>query len=343
MNAKTQEAQRRKKAGIDHLIFFAPLRLCAFALNSGQRRRGRFIPMMLTIAALAATASSTPTAAARPADAPSASLKASGDALMRDKRYGEALAAYEAAAKSSPDPVLHYNRGRALQFLGRYPEALASLRRFQAEAPASVRARVPLLDEIVAEVRSHVAALRVRCNVAGARVLLGRQEIGLTPFVAPLPVDAGRATLEIVAEGYLPSSMEVDLKGDEAANDVEVTLVSRSHLGVLVIKSGVAGARAEVDGRSLGAAPAETPLEAGEHAVAATREGYGPVRTHVVIVAGERRELVLDPLAPTPLYKRWWLWTALGAVAAGAVVTVVAVKTERPPPIGTFSPGQVRF
>jgi hypothetical protein len=302
------------------------------------------LPALLLAAALAAATSCPRAAAARPTDMQtSAALKASGDAMMVEKRYEEALSAYEAAAKGSPDPALHYNRGRALQFLARYPEALASLRRFQTEAPAAVRARVPALGEIVAEVRARVARVRVRCDVPGARVLLARQEIARTPFDAPLAVNAGHATLEVVAEGYLSSSSEIDLAGDEALREIDVKLIPRSRIGILVIKSGLAGTLAAVDGRPLGMAPAEAPLEAGPHAVAATHEGYGPVRTQIVLTAGERKEIVLDPIAPTPLYKRWWLWTAVGVAATGAVVTAVALKTEKSPPIGTFSPGQVRF
>lgn len=305
-------------------------------------RRPSFPALVLALSTFAALAASAAPAAAGPQGA-GAALKASGDALMREKRYGEALAAYEAAAKSLPDPALHYNRGRALQFLGRHPESLTALRLFRAEAPASVRARVPTLDALIAEVRSHVALLRLGCEVKGARVLLGHQEIGRTPFAAPLAVNAGRATLEILADGYEPFSTQVDLAGDEAATFVEAKLVARQKIGVLVIRSGIPGTLAEVDGRAIGAMPAEASLRAGDHTVTATHEGYRPTSTRVVVVAGQRKELLLDPLPATPIYKQWWLWTALGVAAAGAVVTVVVVTTEKAPPVGTFSPGLVRF
>jgi hypothetical protein len=35
---------------------------------------------------------------------------------------------------------------------------------------------------------------------------------------------------------------------------------------------------------------------------------------------------------PAPVYKRWWFWTAIGAVAAGAAVGIVlATRTHTPP------------
>ena len=35
-----------------------------------------------------------------------------------------------------------------------------------------------------------------------------------------------------------------------------------------------------------------------------------------------------QPTEATPLYKRWWLWTGVGAVVAGAVVTSILVTTQ---------------
>src|SRR5262249_21776794 len=33
------------------------------------------------------------------------------------------------------------------------------------------------------------------------------------------------------------------------------------------------------------------------------------------------------PPESTPIYKRWWLWTAIGVVAVGAVVAAVALSS----------------
>lgn len=39
---------------------------------------------------------------------------------------------------------------------------------------------------------------------------------------------------------------------------------------------------------------------------------------------------VASPPPPTPVYKRWWFWTAIGVVAAGAVAGGVAYGVTRP-------------
>ena len=48
------------------------------------------------------------------------------------------------------------------------------------------------------------------------------------------------------------------------------------------------------------------------------------------------------PAAPAPVYKRWWFWTALGAVVAGAVITGVALSRPGPQPYqGSLDPHSI--
>ncbi len=285
----------------------------------------------------------TPPRPAPPMPTRTAKLKPQGDQAMIDKRYEDALAVYDAALTAEPDPVLFYNRGRALQFLARYPEALASLRRFRDEAPADVRGRVPTLGNVVAEVQAKVAILRVKTGASGARVLLAGRDLGAAPVTAPVPVSSGKARLEVLADGYLPYARDVNLPGDEALTEINVRLASRSTEGLVVVKSAVAGARVSIDDRAVGDVPAECALPAGTHKLRVEREGYDVAITQIIVTAGDRREVTVDPIPRPPLYARWWLWTAVGLAAAGAVVTGVALTTERKPPIGTFQPGIVRF
>jgi hypothetical protein len=253
-------------------------------------------PTCLVLAIALATA---PTGVAR-ADAPErdprvVELKKKGDALLDTKNYAEALTAYDEAYAIVPTATLLYNRGRALQFLGRFPEALDAIERFSTEAPAELRERVPGLQRLLAELRARIGALVVTSNVTGARVLVNEKQIGVTPFAAPVRVAAGHLSVEVFAEGYFPLRRELDLPG-AASRTIDFTLVPRE------------------------AAPAQ-----------------------VVIVAPERPERPAEAPASTPLYGRWWFWTAIGVVVVGGVVTYVALTTDRPTPTGDYSPGVVRF
>jgi hypothetical protein len=142
-----------------------------------------------------------------------ADLRRRGNEAMDARRFGEALALYRQAHSLSQDAALLYNQGRALEGLGRYAEALAQLEKFDAEAAPALKARVPGLARMLAEVRSHVAFVDVKSNVAGAHVNMQGNDVGTTPLATTLKLDPGRATLEIVAEGYEPYRREIDLEG----------------------------------------------------------------------------------------------------------------------------------
>ena len=49
------------------------------------------------------------------------------------------------------------------------------------------------------------------------------------------------------------------------------------------------------------------------------------------------------PPASVPLYKKWWFWTAIGVVAAAAVVTGFALSGDAKPYDGTLGPGVVQL
>ncbi len=66
------------------------------------------------------------------AAAEAALLKQQGDALMDALDYPGALRKYEEAYAKHADAALLYNQGRALELMGRFPEALDLLRRFDA-------------------------------------------------------------------------------------------------------------------------------------------------------------------------------------------------------------------
>jgi hypothetical protein len=271
-------------------------------------------------------------------------LKRQGDTHLSEKRFVEALEAYDRSYALVANPALHYNRGRALQFLARYPEALESVERFEKEAPEDLKAKVPGLAELDKELRAKVATVVIETNAKGGRVLVGGKDVGQAPLDKPLRVNAGKATVEVIAEGFFPFRREVELPGD-ATTKVDARVASRDTFGYLIVKSQVAAARVFVDDKVVGVVPAEAALTPGAHPVRVTAEGFGDAETQVVLAAGERKELSLDPQKSPSIFSRWWFWTGVGVLVVGAAVTTtaIAVTTEGSPPTGDFSPGQVRF
>src|SRR4051812_46743214 len=70
-------------------------------------------------------------------------LKGQGDRDIESGDYAEALRAYSKALSIEPSPELHYNRGRALQGLGRNAEALEEFEKFQRTASTKLAEAVP--------------------------------------------------------------------------------------------------------------------------------------------------------------------------------------------------------
>lgn len=145
-------------------------------------------------------------------------LKKKGDTLLVDRRYADALDAYDRSLALSPNPAIHFNRARALQFLARFPDALTALERFDRESTPELRAKVPGLDDFLAELRSKVATITIANGVDGARLLVGGRDEGRLPLSEPLRVNAGKTSIEILADGWVGRRFDVELPGGQTTS-----------------------------------------------------------------------------------------------------------------------------
>ena len=307
--------------------------------------RLRFLNVMLVLLMFGRTAWSQPhpsSASSPGVETRAAALKEIGDRALDAKRFDDALTAYDEAYALAPTPVLLFNRGRALQFLARYTEALGMIEQFASTAPPELLARVPGLPALLVDLRSHVSVVRVVCAVPGARVSLDKKQIAITPVVGSLRVSSGKHVLEVLADGYFPYQRDVDLPG-RGTTTLDVTLTSREISGLLAIRSAVSAVKVQVDEKRLGVTPLEVGLRPGTHKVFFDKDGYDASSTQIVLAAGERKTLMLAPTQGKPLYAKWWFWTGVAVMAAGVALAVILVTTEGPAPSGDFMPGQVYF
>lgn len=310
--------------------------LLVLALFTPRAARAQAPPASST-----APASSTSTSAVAPENAEQAdALKKRGDEAMDALRYGDALTAYQRAYAITKNPALLYNQARAHQALGDFAAAASLLDRFASEASPELKSRVPQLQQLMDEMRARVARLTVRCNIAGAQVLLGDRVLGTTPLGSDMRITSGRATLRVTADGYQPYKRELDLPGGGAVG-VDAELVSKDSSSLLVVRSNIENATVSIDGKASGQTPIELALLAGGHAVRVERKGYDTVETQVVLAVGDRKELDINLSQPPPIYAKWWFWAGVGAVVVGGVVTVYALTTERGPDSGSVTPGRL--
>lgn len=268
-------------------------------------------------------------------------LKAEGDRAMQELRFTDALARYEEAHAIAPSPALLYNRGRAYEKLGRFPDALAMMRAFEAEAPEELRKRVPNLGVLIADLERRTTVLTVRTTPAGARVRLGDVVLGTTPLVERRVNASPGAELRLELEGHFQHVRNLKLPGGQVV-ELALELAPRDGRGLLVIDSPVRGAYVEIDGRAVGQVPTESWVTPGEHQIGLRADGYEDNLVEVVLRPGETKRVVIEP-GESPIHERWWFWTAGGALVLGAGATAlgIALTTEGSPDAGSIAPGTV--
>jgi tetratricopeptide (TPR) repeat protein len=109
-------------------------------------------------------------------------------------------------------------------------------------------------------------------------------------------------------------------------------------VGRLHITSTIDASNVKLDGAELGATPLAEPVEVnpGSHEVEVSHEGYSTWKSKVVASPGQLVEVNGEPKSlvkivrvevekSTPVYKKWWLWTAVAAVAVVAIGVGVGV------------------
>lgn len=266
--------------------------------------------------------------------------KARGDVALDAGRPAEALQAYDEAYALHPLPALLYNRARAFEKMGRFPEALEQLERFAREADAELKAKVPKLGELAASYRAKTTRLFLTVEPSTAEVRLGERLLGSGPLVQ-LVVNAGPdAPLVVTAEGHFTSTQRLALPGGGDVH-VKVALGSKATDSVLRVEGVPATALATVnpgqDGEQKGSTPLEALVKPGTHLVRLVSQGYLPAETSVVVGLGEVK-VVRVALRPEPrFYERWYFWAAVGAVVVAASVVGVAWLVEQPLPRGTLN------
>lgn len=194
-------------------------------------------------------------------------------------------------------------------------------------------------------------AISLASEVQGGKVFVDGVEVGTLPFT-PVEVKRGARTVVIKRAGYKEFSRRVQIVSGQQ-NVVSVTLEATS--GVLSVTATPEGAEVLLDGNSLGSAPlAEIEVAPGSHEVQVKKEGFVAQTFQIDSKAGEEQALsaelrisledrpeqaqldvadqdpdlfagqVEDAGPDRPWFKKWYVWTGIGVVAAAAAVGIVA-------------------
>jgi hypothetical protein len=221
-------------------------------------------------------------------------LLRAGNALHDRGNYRGALSNYYEARRIFPSYKIDFNIGVTLMAMGRLIQAAQQFERFLLTArkvaePAMKRAAQRRLDRL----RSRLGSVVVVCPVPGAVVAVEGAEVGRTPLEGRLYLRPGTYAITVTAEGRRPFHQQLTL-----GNGSLLTLF--------------------VPWRE-GAAPSQT--------VPAYNARPQPPRDTAPAIAAPAPAPAPEQGA-RPFYKRWWFWTAVGAVVAGGVTAAVVVSRQ---------------
>lgn len=172
-------------------------------------------------------------AAARPAEAPAtqpAPIAADPETLTKAKGHfkqgiafassgdcSAAIVEFQAAYAIIPRPNMLYNIAQCQERMFRYDLAVKYYDRYLAEAPADAPDRMAV-EAALKTLGNLLGSVSITSNVP-AQVWVGERLAGEAPGEAPGEVllPAGRHTIELRAEGYIPGRQEVSIVGHDTA------------------------------------------------------------------------------------------------------------------------------
>jgi len=129
-----------------------------------------------------------------------------GVELRRHEKDADALVLFQQAYELNKSPKAMAQVGLAEQALGKWGAADRHLRAaLQASDDGWVVKHRKTMEDALGAIGQHVGRLDVRGGPAGADVRVDGELIGKLPLGAPFAVTAGGVTVDVRAEGYVPS------------------------------------------------------------------------------------------------------------------------------------------
>jgi len=266
---------------------------------------------------------------------------AQGTAFVRSAQWAEALGAFERAESARHHPVTLFNIGACERALGRYTRARLTLERAlegaatnDGQLPASLaqdaRAYLAEIDAIAVHLALAVWPPGVRITVDGRPLDPHGAELsaGVLPAGpgAPLPgpkvmivLEPGAHVLVLSRAGFADAVLRRSYSaGERPAENIVMSLLPAS----LSVASNVPVATVTLDGIDVGAAPVVLSRPPGRYALLVRKSGYSGYASTVTLDGGQVLALdaTLHPEKPS-LLTRWWFWTGVGVLVAGAVTS----------------------
>jgi hypothetical protein len=255
-------------------------------------------PSIVLLALLAQAVAATPDPNAK---ATAQALLNEGSRLYERSDYSGALEKFNAAYAAYPSPKLMFNIGQANRDLGRPVEALLAFENFLSnEIDASPETTADARRSL-AELRAKLGRIRIECQTAETVVSIDGKSVGVTPLPEPLWATPGRHQ---VTASHVHRAIAIE--------NVDV-LVGRLHTVTLQLPSLA---------DPVVVAPKVPPA------------AISPAATVAPAALTTVPELPNESSGVQPIYKKWWVWTGVGAVVVGGVATAFVLAHRSNDPCG---------
>ena len=242
-------------------------------------------------------------ARAEPSDREQANTLFKAGLMMYEKGdYRGALALYRRANNLFQSPQIEFNMALTREKMGQPARAAVHYERFLRKADQmAYPLKVKAVKAKLAALRKKLATVTVTYATRGAAVGVDGEPVGKTPLGHRIYRRPGEFRLTVRKDGYrlFQKSLRLKAGGHE---EVKVTL--------------------EPMGRDTHRAAPHVSAAAPVVAPAPHKTAPAPA-----LVAGKNGQDRQQVTSSRPFYRRWWFWTAVGVVAAGVTVGVVASQT----------------
>ncbi len=233
-----------------------------------------------------------------------------GIAEARQERFAEAAAAFEESYRLRPVPVVLFNLAGAYDRMGRVRQALDHYLRYLHDAGSTVNsARSAQVQANIARLRVQLAVVQLELTPPTARVEVDGRDSVRTPD--GLELEAGEHVVSVSAPGFVSQRQSLTLRlGERRALQVRLEPVA------------------------VEPAPTPAPAVSTTPAPLVTQPAEAPRPTP------DPRVQVQPPTDSheTPVVRRWWFWTGIGAgIVGGAVAGMAAAgvfNVTASPPTG---------
>ncbi len=186
------------------------------------------IPMRNALAIAACTAvvlAATPPAAADEAQKAAKQHFNAGVKLYKSDDFTGALAEFLKAYELKPHYAVLYNIANCQKNLEYYSEALVNFERYLDEGGSKVSdPRRKQVEEDIEEILELLSQVTLGSDVEGAAIMIDGKEIGMTPHLGAIYLDAGKHLIRIEKESFEDWEKEIILSRGEKAS-IEVHMV----------------------------------------------------------------------------------------------------------------------